>query len=579
MPAARWKVLDERLDIVARTRWEVLTVRSAAAVVAALLSIQPFGVLWSIGWFACFAVTEAGARLVSRAALSDGVLAPRARLAYLLLTMLAGLVWCALAVRGWVSGQEALRLAAVAVLVTVLIHAIGFSSRTPVALLAMCAPAALLWLALPLALGGYEPGDLMIVGFGTFMALAYVLAAAWATKKNAQALEDAERRAKEASETKSAFLGMVSHEIRTPMNGVMGMARALQATQLTSQQREYLDTIIRSGDALMDILNDVLDHTKIEAGRLELNVAPFNLRLLGEQSVQLWSEAAAAKNLELICEIDPELPAYVQGDEARVRQIVQNLLSNALKFTGNGRVTLAINRSLQADGESGVEILVRDTGPGMSADQTARLFRPFVQAEASAARRYGGTGLGLSICRTLCSMMGGEIGVESRPGDGATFRVRLPLPPAEITPVDTQPSPKSVASSLSDVRILVTDDNPINLAVARALLRATGASVETAAHGVEALDRVQTDLFDVLLMDVHMPDFDGVEVVRHIRAGLAGPQDVPVVALTGQAGPGEEDRLRTLGFDALHTKPIRQAELVATILRVLEHRRRDRDVA
>jgi signal transduction histidine kinase/CheY-like chemotaxis protein len=575
---SHWKVLDERLDIVARTRWEVFAVRVTAGVVASLLSVQVFGTAWAIGWFAYFATTEGAARLISIKA-NRGPLSRPLRLGYLVAMTLAGLAWSALAVRGWVTGEASLRLAALAILVTVLFHTIGFSSRAPMAILTMGLPAAVLWVVLPLAFGGYDAWDTSIIGFAAATSLAYVLAAAWATSKNAQALEDAERRATEASEAKSAFLGMVSHEIRTPMNGVMGMARALQATQLTSQQREYLETIIRSGDELMGILNDVLDHTKIEAGRMELDVAPFNLRVLGQQSIQLWSEAAAAKHLDLVFEIDPQLPAYVQGDEARVRQIVQNLLSNALKFTSAGRVTLALRRALQADGESGVEIVVQDTGPGMSADQAARLFRPYAQAEASTARKYGGTGLGLSICRTLCSMMGGEIGVESRPGEGATFRVRLPLPAAEMTPVDTQPGSRGAAPTLAGLRLLVTDDNPINLAVARALLGGTGASVETAAHGAEALDRVQTDLFDVLLMDVHMPDFDGIEVVRHIRAGLAGPQDIPVVALTGQAGPGEEDRLRTLGFDALHTKPIRQAELVATILAVLERRRRDRDVA
>ncbi len=578
MGLSHWKVLDERLDIVARTRWEVFAVRVTAGVVASLLSVQVFGTAWAIGWFAYFATTEGAARLISIKA-NRGPLSRPLRLGYLVAMTLAGLAWSALAVRGWVTGEASLRLAALAILVTVLFHTIGFSSRAPMAILTMGLPAAVLWVVLPLAFGGYDAWDTSIIGFAAATSLAYVLAAAWATSKNAQALEDAERRATEASEAKSAFLGMVSHEIRTPMNGVMGMARALQATQLTSQQREYLETIIRSGDELMGILNDVLDHTKIEAGRMELDVAPFNLRVLGQQSIQLWSEAAAAKHLDLVFEIDPQLPAYVQGDEARVRQIVQNLLSNALKFTSAGRVTLALRRALQADGESGVEIVVQDTGPGMSADQAARLFRPYAQAEASTARKYGGTGLGLSICRTLCSMMGGEIGVESRPGEGATFRVRLPLPAAEMTPVDTQPGSRGAAPTLAGLRLLVTDDNPINLAVARALLGGTGASVETAAHGAEALDRVQTDLFDVLLMDVHMPDFDGIEVVRHIRAGLAGPQDIPVVALTGQAGPGEEDRLRTLGFDALHTKPIRQAELVATILAVLERRRRDRDVA
>ncbi|MFN4175861.1 ATP-binding protein [Phenylobacterium sp.] len=575
MDKARWKVLDERLDIVARTSWEVLAVRVAAAAIATLLSIKPFGLAWSLGWFAFFAVTEAGARFASRNALGGGALTPSARLAYFVLMSLAGLAWCGLALRGWMSGEESLRLAGVAILVTVLVHAQGFSSRTPAALLAMGLPAAALWMALPL-LGGYGLGDLLIVAFGFAMALSYVAVAARATARNAAALADAERRANEANEAKSVFLSMVTHEIRTPMNGVLGMARALQQTPLTARQREYAETIVRSGDSLLAILNDVLDHSKIEAGRMELEVAPFNLRAVGQQSIKLWTEAAAAKGLDLELEVDPLLPAHLLGDETRVRQIILNLLSNALKFTETGRVTLALRQDLHADGEGGVEIRVIDTGPGMTAEQVARLFRPYSQAESSTARKYGGTGLGLSICRTLSSMMGGDISVESEPGRGSTFRVWLPLPAAEGGPVDVR---ETEALELPPLRVLVTDDNPINLAVARALLEAAGASVETAVHGADALERLQVDLFDLVLMDVRMPVMDGIEAVGRIRAGVSGPQDIPIIALTGDGGPGEEERLKALGFDALQSKPIQPAELFAAIEGVLAARQGAQDVA
>lgn len=576
MAGARWKVLDERLDIVARTSWDVVAVRVAAGVVAALLCVQPFGLAWSMGWLAAFAATEAGARIASRAAWTGGALTRPARFWYLTWMTLAGLTWCALALRGWLSGQESLRLAAMAILVTVLVHAQGFSSRTPAALAAMGLPAALLWMLLPLVGGGYDAQSLAIVGFGFTMALSYVAIAARATARSAAALADAERRANDANEAKSAFLSMVTHELRTPMNGVMGMARALQQTDLSPRQREYADTIVRSGDGLLAILNDVLDHSKIEAGRLDLEVAPFNLRAVSQQSLQLWTEAAAAKGLELDCDIDPELPAHVLGDETRVRQIILNLLSNALKFTEAGRVALALRRAPHADGEGGVEILVSDTGPGMTAEQVARLFRPYSQAEASTARRFGGTGLGLSICHRLSTMMGGEIGVESEPGRGSTFRVWLPLPAAEGGPVEVSEAPEV---ALPPLRVLVTDDNPINLAVARALLEAAGAAVETAVHGADALERLQVDLFDLVLMDVHMPVMDGLEAVRRIRAGTAGPQDIPVIALTADGAPGEEERLKALGFDALQGKPVQPAELFAAIERVMAARHQPRDVA
>jgi len=260
------------------------------------------------------------------------------------------------------------------------------------------------------------------------------------------------------------------------------------------------------------------------------------------------------------------LPLHMLGDETRVRQIILNLLSNAMKFTDTGRVTLALRTAPHTDGEGGVEILVIDTGPGMTAEQVARLFRPYSQAEVSTARRYGGTGLGLSICRKLSTMMGGEIGVESEAGRGTTFRVWLPLPAAEIAPVDTA---RARIVDLPPLRILVTDDNPINLAVARALLEAAGASVETAVHGADCLERLRVEFFDLVLMDVHMPVMDGVEALGRIRAGEAGPSDMPVIALTAEGKPGEEGRLRGLGFDALQGKPIQPSDLFAAIEKVL----------
>ena len=566
MNRRRWSLIDERLDEVARPSWDVVVVRILTGFGASMLATQAFGIVQGASWFAAFAITEGGARLASRRAWKGGSLTRRERIAYLFWMTGAGLTWCALALRGWTSDQEAHRLTAVAVLLTVLVHAQGFSFRAPAAFLALGGPAILLWILLPTAFGGYSGQNLMIVSWGFAMALIYTVAAARANAQTAAALADAERRANEANVAKSTFLSMVTHELRTPMNGVLGMARALQRTPLEPRQKEYVETILHSGDGLLAILNDLLDHSKIEAGRMELEVVPFNLRVVGQQSIDLWTEAAAAKGLELVCETDHQLPLHVLGDETRVRQIILNLLSNALKFTDTGRVTLALRASPRVDGEGGVEIVVRDTGPGLTAEQVARLFRPYSQAEVSTARRYGGTGLGLSICRKLSTMMGGEISVESAPGRGATFRVRLPLPAAEIAPAD--PTGGQVVD-LPPLRILVTDDNPINLAVARALLEAAGASVETAIHGADCLERLRGEFFDLVLMDVHMPVMNGVEAVGAIRAGEAGRIDIPVIALTADGKPGEETRLRSLGFDALQGKPIQPHELFAAIERVI----------
>lgn len=566
----RWNPLDERLDFVARTSWDVLSVRVIIGMGAATLAGYVFGAGFGLGWFLAFAATEGGARFASRRALRGGSLTPRERGAYLAWMFGAGLTWCALALRCWASGDEAQRLAGMAILVTLMIHASGFSYRAPPSLAIIGGPALALWMLLPTVFGGYAGDDLVIVGFGFAMTVVYMAAATRANARTAAALAEAEKRANEANDAKSAFLSMVTHELRTPMNGVLGMARALQRTPLSPRQKAYVETIVRSGDGLIAILNDVLDHSKIEAGHLNLDVHAFDLEALARQSVHLWTETAAAKDLELVCLIDPELPPSVVGDETRVRQIVLNLLSNALKFTETGGVVLRIRPSPSADGEGGVEILVEDTGPGMTAEQIARLFRPFSQAEASTARRYGGTGLGLAICRKLATMMGGEISVESEPGRGSVFRVWLPLPGADV--------PRRAEMHVTDLelpplRVLVADDNPINQAVARALLEAAGASVETAANGAEAVERLRVEPFDLVLMDLHMPIMDGIEAVGRIRAGEAGPSSTPVIALTADGVPGEEARLRTLGFDALQPKPIQPADLFGAIERVLAERR------
>jgi CheY-like chemotaxis protein len=300
---------------------------------------------------------------------------------------------------------------------------------------------------------------------------------------------------------------------------------------------------------------------------MDLDVASFVLRAVADQTVELWAEAASAKRLRLVAETDPDLPPYVLGDETRVRQIVMNLVSNALKFTESGQVRLKLAAAPGADGDGGVEIRVIDTGVGMTPEQVARLFRPYAQADAGTARRYGGTGLGLAICRKLAGMMGGEISVESEPGAGSSFRVWLPLPPAEAPEAEL-----AEALALPPLRILVADDNPINQTVARAVLEAAGVSVETAADGAQALEQLRVGGFDLVLMDVNMPTMDGIEAVGRIRDGQAGRADVPVIALTADAMPGEETRLRGLGFDGLQHKPVQPAALITAIAAALERR-------
>jgi signal transduction histidine kinase/ActR/RegA family two-component response regulator len=367
-----------------------------------------------------------------------------------------------------------------------------------------------------------------------------------------------------ANAAKSQFLAMMSHELRTPMNGVLGLAQALKLSTLTPEQMSQVEMIVRSGDSLMTILNDILDVSKIEAGKLELEAAPFDLIEVGQSVHDLWAHLASEKGVALAYQVDPETPRWVLGDPTRVRQIMQNLVSNAIKFTQAGRVNIRI-----APHMSGVRIEVSDTGIGMTLEQQGRLFQSFTQADASTTRRFGGTGLGLSICKQLSELMGGNVSLISAAGEGSTFTVHLPLCAAEPPEVRPDSDDTLDRPPLAGVRVLVVDDNPINLAVARAILEAVGADITTASDGSDALALLASTSFDVVLMDLQMPRMDGGEAVAQIRSGQAGLATIPVIALTADVLGGGDDALIKLGFDAVQTKPIDARALMNAICDVL----------
>ncbi|WP_332766361.1 ATP-binding protein [Phenylobacterium sp.] len=466
--------------------------------------------------------------------------------------------WSAMAGLSWIYGDGPMRLAAIILLFGILIEALKYAVHSRAAFLCIVPFPLVALIVAPMIFGGLKGWDLVFVGLALFGLVAYVVDAAQAVRTNASALEKAQAEALEASRAKSAFLAMMSHELRTPMNGVLGMAHALAATKLSRQQADYLEMIVQSGDGLLAILNDILDLSKIEAGKLELESVGFDVGKVGRQLYLLWSETARQKGVELVLDVDPRTPAWLAGDPVRVRQILLNLISNALKFTESGTVDIRI--APHADG--GVAFTVADTGIGMTQEQQDRLFLAFSQGETSTTRRFGGTGLGLSICRQLVNMMDGEITVESQPGRGSTFRVRLPLAAAGAPAVGEA---KTQLIGLSGRQILVVDDNKVNQAVARAILEATGARVSMADDGLEALAALRKGQFDVVLMDVHMPRMDGIEALRRIRAGEAGRADTPVIALTADAMSGEGERLIGLGFDDAHPKPIQPASLMHAV--------------
>ena len=481
-------------------------------------------------------------------------------------------VWSTMASVCLFYGAAPLQVAGLVILLGLLVASLKYAALSWAGFVFL-APAPFMALTVaPFLLTSFRGWELVLVLLALLGLGIILINVARSIRRNAMALEAARAEALDASRSKSAFLAMMSHELRTPMNGVLGMAHALAATKLTPQQGGYLDMIVQSGDGLMAVLNDILDLSKIEAGKLELEAVSFDIDKLGRQIFLMWSEAARLKGLELTLEIDPTTPTWLAGDPVRVRQILLNLISNALKFTEQGGVNIRISplapQGVELLAPQGVEILVTDTGIGMRQDQQANLFQAFSQAEVSTTRRFGGTGLGLSICRQLAEMMGGNISVTSEPGNGSTFRVILPLPTGQAPP---EAEIESEIVTLEGRQILVVDDNKVNQAVAKAILEAAGAVVTLAGDGVEGLDKLRTGDFGVVLMDVHMPRMDGIEALGRIRAGEAGRFDVPVIALTADAMSGEGERLIGLGFDDAHPKPIQPAELLYAVAAWCHH--------
>jgi len=375
-------------------------------------------------------------------------------------------------------------------------------------------------------------------------------------------LKKARDHAEKMSRTKGEFLANMSHEIRTPMNGVIGTLQLLEDTPLTESQLEYVQVAYKSADALLAILNDILDLSKIEAGKLEFEAIPFDLREIVK---------AEQAGIYLKREIDKRVPVNVVGDPTRMRQVLVNLISNAMKFTTEGGISVRVKLKLLDEKEVLIRFEVEDTGIGIPTSKHQKLFMAFSQADGSTTRKYGGTGLGLAIVRQLVEMMHGNLGIDSVVGKGSKFWFVIPMGIAKEEKAPALPE-KTDQPVVLEGKILLVEDNPINQMVARKMLQKLGLDPELAENGKEAIDRLQDEKFDLVLMDCQMPEMDGFEATRTWREQeqLSDNAHMPIIAMTANVMEGDRERCLASGMDDYLGKPVRQAELADILQRWLK---------
>jgi PAS domain S-box-containing protein len=415
--------------------------------------------------------------------------------------------------------------------------------------------------------------DWSSIEISILMAAAAAIGGAIARKQTEDDLREAKELAESAAKAKSDFLANMSHEIRTPMNAVVGLADLTLKSDLTSEQKNNLEIIKSSGDSLLSIINEILDFSKVDSGNMELEAKPFRLKKCVEDSLNLVRAIASKKNLTLTCSIEDNTPQLIIGDHGRLQQILANLLSNAVKFTDRGNVSVLV-KSKKLDGNNfEIHFEVKDTGIGIPIDKIGNLFQPFTQGDSSTTRKYGGTGLGLAISKRLVELMGGSIWAESQLGKGSTFHFTLLanatlMKPINDTEFETDDNYDKVVDRKQDLRILLAEDNKVNQIVILKMINKLGYQADAVTNGKEVLNSLETQPYDLVLMDVQMPDMDGFEAARAIRKLWPSGDQPKIIAITAYALKGDREKCLDAGMDDYMSKPVKLEELAKMLAKI-----------
>lgn len=536
--------------------------------------------IWPVVWFLVYFVSQIIDNNLFKAALKN----PKKQgdeAKFVIAIALSTLIFSGMAAYTWIFGGEEGRIFAVISICGALLHVTLQLYNRRTYLFAGLLPHALYLLFLPSVTAVIEPGHnsftLFIVNVGTFVFLGNL---AWAVRQNNQSLldlkvakdeaQEARKLAENESAAKTNFLAVITHEIRTPMNAVLSAANLLKRTPLNDEQSDHVRMLSNASEVLMGLLNDVLDISKIEAGKMSIERAAIDLRDLVTGVGQLWSPQAQVKNVRLLLEMEDDLPSQIMIDPLRLRQILFNLLSNAVKFTAKGLIIVRVYRLPSASGHTELRFDVEDQGIGIAGDQLERIFSSFEQADAGTTRRYGGTGLGLAISRKLAQLMGGDISVRSSLGHGSCFSLSLPYDSMLLTAVDMPEGFDADEADEAPVEgprtILIVDDHEVNRRIVSLFVQPLGWRWVMAENGQQAVDLCRSEAFDIILMDMQMPVMGGIEATKLIRAQDGPNQDTPIVALTANAMEHHQKAWAEAGVEDFLAKPIDPDLLINTLI-------------